>query len=78
MVSLIPGNIWFCRRRGDVEILKGRTVSFGGCTDGAGRRGNAACGTSRYKRLVKMKKKIHTHTNNTQTTTTTTTHSYQF
>ena len=64
--SFIPGNIWFCRRRGNVEILEGRTVSFGGCTDGAGRRGNAACGTSRYKRLVKMKKKIHTHTNNTQ------------
>lgn len=64
MVSFIFGNIWFCRRRGNVEILEGRIVFFGGRIDGVGRRGNVVCGIFRYKRLVKMKKKIYTYINN--------------
>lgn len=55
--SFLPWNIRFCWRRGYVEILKGRAVSFCRCADSAGWRSNTACRTPRNKRLVQKRKK---------------------
>jgi len=57
-LSFLPWNIRFCWRRGDVEILKGRAVSFCRCADSAGRRSNTACRTSRNERLVQRHREI--------------------
>lgn len=53
--SFLPWNIRFCWRRGYVEILKGRAVSFGRCADSAGWSSHTACRASRNKRLVEKR-----------------------